>query len=191
MEKTKYRNQLIKSESDLEDASFIYDVFVAIDKQKSNKKKTGVMNRIGRLAIQNIWQEPRLPVESVGEYKKLRIKPFVFPWTPKAKMAYISSNSGAELQLEHIKPMNVYVHEVKEKIGKEINCKEEMLQYLYTSHEGLCFAVIEKSEHKELSNQYDPNEEFSRYEAIGIDLTDCKSIYEDGFKLKANKKIDD
>lgn len=183
----------ISPERDAADLDALYKVFCVLapsiqrgleaGKGSAEAKGAGLLNKTLRMLIVNLWQEPRIPGSGRPKQKHDHNKPFVYPWSEKARDVYFakkadpSMSTANRLVLEHTHPAKI----LTERLITLINAgatQEEWTKHFIDAHSALSFVIITKEEDDAISKaglrsaivslEEDPSP-LARYRKAGIE----------------------
>lgn len=167
-------------EKDLKDATAILTVFRGLLDIRDGYKSFS--NRLARLTVQHLWEEPRKPRSPDPDAPQ----PIVYPWSPDARKAAIDRNTVGNLVFEHTTPLVQVCDEIFQRLADPDFDQHAMLDHLREIYRGLCFVVITKADDKKLTNagwrntSPDPTDPWSRYKSgLGLGADDFKSLAAD------------
>jgi len=166
---------------DLADANLIYMIFKGVKESETlnNGNRIGVYNRMLRVAIQDIWLNPR------SEKAKGDRRPACWPWSEEARDVYFGSIKNGRPNSKVIANNLVMEHVIKAKsisekifnMMEKINNKEDMFAALKELHKNPYAVVITKIQHDIIDHKEDG---WKRYENCKeIDINRFKSLLED------------
>lgn len=134
----------------IRDARAIYKIYKALHPLTESGKPGKGVTKILRLAIVDLWQEPRMP--RGAKVTHAHNKPFAYPWSPHARELYFANKADSsvtlrnKLILEHVVPLNVLVKRLLEEVAKPECTESSFLKVLQEKHKPLSFAIISREE---------------------------------------------
>jgi hypothetical protein len=149
---TLIENQLLSlgDKLDRADSDAIHAIFMALQPLNS-PRLAKVKRRALREAIQEIWQEPRMPKNRFSHDK-----PLDYPWSPNARDLYFAHQADRSvtiqdrLDLVPFTPIGHLTDQLEARFADAECTEEEFLMELKKVHAPLCFAVLTKDEHNAL-----------------------------------------
>ena len=144
------------------------------------KGAPGDAQKIARLAVQHLWQQPNMPYP-----RHTHNKPLDYPWSEKARELYFAGNTTGNLVLEHMRPISNLVEalfSIVEEGGE--HSEEKFYQELITEHANLCFTVIAKEDDDLLTKAglrkaLVAGDDWARYSKVGLMRSQFSAVTED------------
>lgn len=183
----------ISEDRDAADLDALYKVFCVLapsiqrglkaGKGSAEAKGAGLLNKTLRMLIVNLWQEPRIPGSGRPKQKHDHNKPFVYPWSEKARDVYFAKRADKSLStanrlvLEHTHPAKMLTNRLIELINEDTT-QEQWTKYFLEAHKALSFVIITKEEDVALSKAGlrsaivsidEDSSPFARYRKAGIE----------------------
>lgn len=154
------------AERDAADLDTIYGLFTSLGRTleiarnapsgSPESRGKGDIGKILRLSVALLWQEPRIPGSGKPKQKLDHNKPFVFPWSEKARDVYFGKkadptvSTANQLVLEHTHPAKLLTGDLLKMINEGCT-KDQWTKFFLEAHKGLSFVILTKEEDNALT----------------------------------------
>lgn len=124
-----------------------YKRFLGTKRNTPENEGASKINHLLRLAIVDVWQEPRMPKE-----RHAHNKPHIYPWSPQARDLFFAARADGTLSLsnklilEHAIPIGILYHEMMMKIIDGNCTRDEWTELFAAAHGSLSFAILAKND---------------------------------------------